>query len=200
MSKFLERNQRGVLTIDKSETSEGKIELAFVDDRFILDDFAYVVDIGFKDLPQAVNAEDYVLRRYSDILEEARAKSDNSLENMDEVDKSATDAFYSDLANLINTNANSVAGANARVSQLQEEIGFKDQTILSKDEQILSQMIEMEFKDQEIARKDAEIEQLRNSVQTIASTTSQSLQKIEDLSMKQTEQLVNTINLIQNKS
>lgn len=200
MSKFLERNQRGVLTIDKSETSEGKIELAFVDDRFILDDFAYVVDIGFKDLPQAVNAEDYVLRRYSDILEEAKAKSDNSLENMDEVDKSATDAFYSDLANLINTNANSVAGANARVSQLQEEIGFKDQTILSKDEQILSQMIEMEFKDQEIARKDAEIEQLRNSVQTIASTTSQSLQKIEDLSMKQTEQLVNTINLIQNKS
>lgn len=200
MSKFLERNQRGVLTIDKSETSEGKIELAFVDDRFILDDFAYVVDIGFKDLPQAVNAEDYVLRRYSDILEEARAKSDNSLENMDEVDKSATDAFYSDLANLINTSANSVAGANARVSQLQEEIGFKDQTILSKDEQILSQMIEMEFKDQEIARKDAEIEQLRNSVQTIASTTSQSLQKIEDLSMKQTEQLVNTINLIQNKS
>jgi hypothetical protein len=200
MSKFLERNTRGTLTIDKSETSEGKIELAFVDDRFILDDFAYVVDIGFKDLPQAINAEDYVLRRYSDILEEARAKSDNSLENMDEVDKSATDAFYSDLANLINTNANSVAGANARVSQLQEEIGFKDQTIVSKDEQILSQMIEMEFKDQEIARKDTEIEQLRNSVQTIASATSQSLQKIEDLSMKQTEQLVNTINLIQNNS
>lgn len=200
MSKFLERNTRGTLTIDKSETSEGKIELAFVDDRFILDDFAYVVDIGFKDLPQAINAEDYVLRRYSDILEEARAKSDNSLENMDDVDKSATDAFYSDLANLINTNANSVAGANARVSQLQEEIGFKDQTIVSKDEQILSQMIEMEFKDQEIARKDTEIEQLRNSVQTIASATSQSLQKIEDLSMKQTEQLVNTINLIQNNS
>jgi hypothetical protein len=198
MSKFLERNVRGALTIDKSETSEGKIELAFVDDRFILDDFAYVVDIGFKDLPQAVNAEDYVLRRYSDILAEARANSDSSLENMDEVDKSATDAFYSDLANLINTNANSVAGANARVSQLQEEIGFKDQTILSKDEQILSQMIEMEFKDTEIERKDTEIEQLRNSVQTIASATSQSLQKIEDLSMKQTEQLVNTINLIQN--
>jgi len=200
MSKFLERNPRGTLTIDKSETSEGKIELAFVDDRFILDDFAYVVDIGFKDLPQAINAEDYVLRRYSDILEEARAKADNSLENMDEVDKSATDAFYSGLANLINTNANSVAGANARVSQLQEEIGFKDETILSKDEQILSQMIEMEFKDQEIVRKDTEIEQLRNSVQTIASATSQSLQKIEDLSMKQTEQLVNTINLIKNNS
>ena len=179
MSKFLERNPRGTLTIDKSETSEGKIELAFVDDRFILDDFAYVVDIGFKDLPQAINAEDYVLRRYSDILEEARAKADNSLENMDEVDKSATDAFYSGLANLINTNANSVAGANARVSQLQEE---------------------MEFKDQEIVRKDTEIEQLRNSVQTIASATSQSLQKIEDLSMKQTEQLVNTINLIKNNS
>ena len=200
MSKFLERNPRGTLTIDKSETSEGKIELAFVDDRFILDDFAYVVDIGFKDLPQAINAEDYVLRRYSDILEEARAKADNSLENMDEVDKSATDAFYSGLANLINTNVNSVAGANARVSQLQEEIGFKDETILSKDEQILSQMIEMEFKDQEIVRKDTEIEQLRNSVQTIASATSQSLQKIEDLSMKQTEQLVNTINLIKNNS
>ena len=101
---------------------------------------------------------------------------------------------------VINTNANSVAGANARVSQLQEEIGFKDETILSKDEQILSQMIEMEFKDQEIVRKDTEIEQLRNSVQTIASATSQSLQKIEDLSMKQTEQLVNTINLIKNNS
>lgn len=199
MSMHLQRNGQGVLKIDKSETRMGKIDLALVDDRFILDDFSYVVDIGFKDLPQAVNAEDYVLRRYADILEQARANTDASLTNMEEVEKSATDAFYSDLANIINTNDNSIAGANARINELEQEIQLKDEIILQNNEQIISQTLEMDNKNEEIARKDAEIQQLRNSVQTIAATTTQSLQKIEDLSMKQTEQLVNTLNLIQNK-
>lgn len=199
MSIALERNRMGNVIIDKANPSIGKVDIPLVDDRFILDDFSYVVDIGFKDLPQAVNAEDYVLRRYSDILQQARESVDPTLTNLDEVEKSASDQFYSDLNNLINLNEDSISGVKARVTQLEDDILLKDEVILSKDEQISNQLLELELQQQEIARKDAEIEQLRNSVQSIAAATTESLQRIEDLSMKQTEQLVSTLNLIANK-
>lgn len=199
MSIALERNRMGNVIIDKANPSIGKVDIPLVDDRFILDDFSYVVDIGFKDLPQAVNAEDYVLRRYSDILQQARESVDPTLTSLDEVEKSASDQFYSDLNNLINLNEDSISGVKARVNQLEDDILLKDEIILSKDEQISNQLLELELQQQEIARKDAEIEQLRNSVQSIASATTESLQRIEDLSMKQTEQLVSTLNLIANK-
>lgn len=199
MSIALERNRMGNVIIDKANPSIGKVDIPLVDDRFILDDFSYVVDIGFKDLPQAVNAEDYVLRRYSDILQQAKESVDPTLTNLDEVEKSASDQFYSDLNNLINLNENSISGVKAKVTQLEDDILLKDEIILSKDEQISNQLLELELQQQEIARKDAEIEQLRNSVQSIAAATTESLQRIEDLSMKQTEQLVSTLNLIANK-
>lgn len=199
MSIPLERNRMGGVIVDKANPSIGKIDIPLVDDRFLLDDFAYVVDMGFKDLPQAVNAEDYVLRRYADILQQARESVDPTITNLNEVEKSASDQFYSDLTNLINLNEDSLSGVKSRVTQLEDDIALKDEIIESKDEQISNQLLELELKEQEIARKDAEIEQLRSSVQSIASATTESLQRIEDLSMKQTEQLVSTINLIANK-
>lgn len=199
MSMPLERNKMGSVVIDKANPSDGKVDIPLVDDRFLLDDFAYVVDIGFKDLPQAINAEDYVLRRYADILQQARESVDSTLNNLNEIEKSASDQFYSDLNNLINLNEDSITGVKSRVTQLEDDIVIKDEIIASKDEQISNQFLEIELKDQEIARKDAEIEQLRSSVQSIAAATTESLQRIEDLSMKQTEQLVSTINLIANK-
>lgn len=199
MSTSLERNKMGGVIIDKAHPSDGKIDIPLVDDRFLLDDFAYVVDIGFKDLPQAINAEDYVLRRYADILQQARESVDSTLNNLDEIEKTASDQFYSDLNNIINLNEDSITGVKSRVTQLEDDIVLKDEIIASKDEQISNQFLEIELKDQEISRKDAEIEQLRSSVQSIAAATTESLQRIEDLSMKQTEQLVSTINLIANK-
>lgn len=200
MNTPLERNKMGVVIIDKAKPSDGKIDIPLVDDRFILDDFSYVVDIGFKDLPQAVNAEDYVLRRYADALQQAKDSIDSTLTNLDTVEKTASEEFYSDLNNIINENENSITGVKSRLNQLQEDLVIKDEIILSKDEQIVSQFLEIDLKNQEIARKDAEIEQLRSSVQSIAAATTQSLQKIEDLSMKQTEQLVSTLNTITQKS
>lgn len=200
MNTPLERNKMGVIIIDKAKSNDGKIDIPLVDDRFILDDFSYVVDIGFKDLPQAVNAEDYVLRRYADALQQAKDSVDSTITNLDTVEKTASEEFYSDLNNIINENENSMTGVKSRLNQLQEDLVIKDEIILSKDEQITSQFLEIDLKNQEIARKDAEIEQLRGSVQSIAAATTQSLQKIEDLSMKQTEQLVNTLNTITKKS
>ena len=199
MTMILKRNNMGALKIDRSIQETSKLDLPLIDDRFILEEFAYLVDIGFKDLPQAVNAEDYVLRRYSDILAQARAELQPDA-TIEEVEVSATEQFYSELGNLINENENSTAGMQSRISALQDEISNKDEVIAIKDEQIYQQMLDMEVKDQEIARKDAEIEQLKTSVQSIAAATTQSLQKIEDLSMRQTEQLVSTLNTITNNN
>jgi hypothetical protein len=102
------------------------------------------------------------------------------------------------LANLISTNDNTLAGSKVKSEALEEEVRIKDEIILEKDEQILSQILNIERQQEELDRKDMEIEQLRSSIQSMASATTQSLQRIEDLSMKQTEQLVSTINALKN--
>jgi hypothetical protein len=196
MITLLERNKLGMFSIDKMETKNGSVELPLFDDRFILNDFAYVVDIGFKDLPEATNSEDYVLRRYSDILQQV--KQDNPELSQEEIERSVSNDFYSNLANLISTNDNTLAGSKVKSEALEEEVRIKDEIILEKDEQILSQILNIERQQEELDRKDMEIEQLRSSIQSMASATTQSLQRIEDLSMKQTEQLVSTINALKN--
>jgi hypothetical protein len=199
MSVFLDRNSMGALKIDKSYQGMAKLDIPLVDDRFILDEFAYLVDIGFKDLPQAVNAEDYVLRRYSDILSEARVGLEPET-TVEDAEISATEQFYSDLTNLINQDENSPTGMKSKINDLENEVLNKDEIIAIKDEQIYQQILDIEVKDQEISRKDEEIQQLRSSVQSIAAATTESLQRIEDLSMKQTEQLVSTLNTITNNN
>jgi chromosome segregation ATPase len=162
-----------------------------------MDDFSYVVDIGFKDLPSATAAEDYVLRAYANSLDATRTENDVSEE---EVASITANSFFSSLNNLINQNQNSLAGLRSQIQRLTEENEFYDSAGRERDAQIDEQFIEMELKDSLIAQKDAEIQQLRQSLQSLATATTSSMRQLEELTRQQTAQLVNTMNIITNNT
>ena len=197
MNDKLGRNNVGRLVINKTETVMGNIKLPVVDERFTIDDFSYVVDMGFKDLPAAVAAEDYVLRAYANTLDSTRTENDVTEE---EVAQISANSFFSSLSNLINENQNSLAGLRSQIQRLTEENEFQDEAGRIRDAQIDEQLIEMELKDSMIAQKDAEIQQLRQSLQSLATATTSSMKQLEELTRQQTAQLVNSINLIANNS
>lgn len=197
MNDKLGRNKIGRLVINKTETVTGNVKLPVFDERFTMDDFTHVVDIGFKDLPSAISAEDYVLRAYANSLEATR--TENNLSEQ-EVAQITANSFFSSLNNLINQNQNSLAGLRSTIQRLREENEFYDEVGKERDAQLDEQLIELDMKNAMIVQKDAEIEQLRQSLQSLAIATTSSMKQLEELTKQQTTQLVNAMNLITNNT
>jgi len=197
MNDKLGRNKIGRLVINKTQTVTGNVKLPVFDERFTMDDFTYVVDIGFKDLPSAIAAEDYVLRAYANSLEATRTENDVSEEEASQI---TANSFFSSLNNLINQNQNSLAGLRSTIQRLTEENEYYDAAGRERDAQIDEQLIEIDLQNAMIAQKDAEIEQLRQSLRSLATATTESMKQLEDLTKQQTTQLVNAMNLITNNT
>ena len=197
MNDKLGRNKLGRLVINKTETVMGSVTLPVFDERYTMDDFSYVVDIGFKDLPSAVAAEDYVLRAYALSLDSTQIENSVSEE---EAARITTNAFFGSLSNLINENNNSLAGLRSTIQRLTEENEYYDSAGRERDAQLDEQLIEIELKDSMLAQKDAEIQQLRQSLQSLATATTSSMRQLEELTRQQTAQLVNTMNIITNNT
>ena len=196
MSDKLERNKLSRLSINKTETKYGEIEIPVFDERFTMDDFTYVVDIGFKDLQTAVAAEDYVLRSFANNFEDV--KTQNTELTIEEVEEITAKCFFSQLSNLINTNENSLAGLRYQIERLRQTNEYADGSVRQKNEQIIEQTIEIEDKNAIITRKDSEIQLLKQSLETLAIATTSSMKQIEELTKQQTAQFVNAIQLINN--
>lgn len=197
MNDKLGRNKIGRLVINKTQTVTGNVKLPVFDERFTMDDFTYVVDIGFKDLPSAIAAEDYVLRAYANSLEATRTENDVSEEEASQI---TANSFFSSLNNLINQNQNSLAGLRSTIQRLTEENEYYDAAGRERDAQIDEQLIEIDLQNAMIAQKDAEIEQLKQSLRSLATATTESMKQLEDLTKQQTTQLVNAMNLITNNT
>jgi chromosome segregation ATPase len=180
MNDGLQRNGIGRLTINKTETIKGKIEVAVFDERFTMDDFTYVVDIGFKDLPNAIAAEDHVLRMYRLTLDQLRVENEELGEQ--ELQQLASTEFFSDLANLMNQNPNSLASLRSQITDLNEQVEVTEEYVRDRDLQITEQLTEIDNKDSIIAKKDAEIEQLRAT--------------LEQVTREQSNQLMNAMQII----
>jgi chromosome segregation ATPase len=196
MTDKLERNNLGRLSINKTETKYGEIEIPVFDERFTMDDFTYVVDVGFKDLQTAVSAEDYVLRAYANNFEDV--KMQNTELSIEEVDQITAKSFFSQLSNLVNSNENSLAGLRYQIERLRQTNEYADENVRQKNEQIVEQTIEIEDKNAIIARQDSEIQILKQSLETLANATTSSMKQIEELTKQQTTQLVNAMQIINN--
>jgi chromosome segregation ATPase len=196
MTDKLERNNLGRLSINKTETKYGEIEIPVFDERFTIDDFTYVVDIGFKDLQTAVAAEDYVLRTYANNVQDV--KMQNTELSIEEVDQITAKSFFSQLSNLVNTNENSLAGLRYQIERLRQTTEYADESVRQKNEQIVEQTIEIEDKNAIIARKDSELQILKQSLETLATATTSSMKQIEELTKQQTTQFVNAMQIVNN--
>lgn len=99
--------------------NKGRIRVPILDERFYTSDFRYIISTNFESLPDAVTAEENVLKKAA----EASA-TDIAAGNDD-----ATREFLSNLSNLINEDGNSIASLKSKIASLEQTVIIKDEII-----------------------------------------------------------------------
>jgi hypothetical protein len=168
------RNLKGRLVIDKNKTTDAPISIRVLDERFLMQDFNYVVDVKFKSLKNAVTAEDYVLGVLDiingNILNQTNLEGDvESTINLTEIP--TVESFLSDIGNLVSNDPNSEAGQRYRISKLEQEVEELQQVSTSKNQEIYQQTENLINANLTIDEKDEEIEQLKSTIETLINQT-----------------------------
>jgi hypothetical protein len=109
-------------TEESSILNQGKVEVPVLDERFLTDNFRYIVKSEFKSLPTAIEAESIIFRKLEEsertILFEAGLPADLK-EGMQLVKEVAKNQLLSELTNLAQQNQNSVAALRKKISDLE---------------------------------------------------------------------------------
>lgn len=130
-------------TTDSEKLNRGKISLPIVDGRFLKGEFSEVIDVKFKNLPEATKAEEVVVSKIllaqSDMISglvplpsgvTVPAEIMNNPDAMEQFTKDvAKKEFLSNLANLIDDTGNSVAALSMQINELNRELEEKDKII-----------------------------------------------------------------------
>jgi hypothetical protein len=164
------RNSKGRLVIDKNKTTDASIPIRVLDERFLMQDFNYVVDVKFKSLKNAVTAEDYVLGVLDvingNILNQTNLEGDfQSTINLTEIP--TVETFLSDIGNLISNDPNSEAAQRYRISKLEQEVEQLQQNSTAKNQEIYQQTENLITANLAIDEKNEEIEQLKSTIETL---------------------------------
>lgn len=164
------RNQRGRLVIDKNKTTDALIPVRVLDERFLMQDFTYVVDVNFKSLKGAVTAQEYVLS-VLDLINgneinqvDINGNADNTL-NLTEIP--TVDTFLSDIGNLINNDSDNPVAQRFLINKLEQEVENLKTESLIKNEEIYQQTEELINKNLLIGEKDSQIDELTNTINSL---------------------------------
>lgn len=118
----MESNRIISYTDESSIRNTGTIDIPVLDERFLAENFKYVVKSEFRSLPTAVDAESVIFRKLEEsertILFEAGLPADLK-EGMQLVKEVAKNQLLSELTNLANQNQNSVAALRKKISDLE---------------------------------------------------------------------------------
>lgn len=133
-------------TTDSEKLNRGKISLPIVDGRFLKGEFSEVIDVKFKNLPEAAKAEEVVMSKIilaqSDMISglvplpsgvTVPAEIMNNPDAMEQFTKDvAKREFLSNLANLIDDSGNNVAALSMQLNELTEQLEEKDKIITNQ--------------------------------------------------------------------
>lgn len=110
---------------DRAIENKGKIEIPVVDQRFLAQDFNFVVKSNFSSLPDAVNAEQTVMNQMQTIqtsLLRGVPLSSLSAGDMQNIQDIARNELLNNLSNIVENNPNSIAGLEKRIAELESII------------------------------------------------------------------------------
>ena len=171
-----------VISFDNYLRNKGSLRVDLLDERFTLETFNYVVNKGFNQLQDAVDAERNVLRRASefDTTFPSDATGDGVVDNRD---------FVENLKKLIVEESNSVPALQARVENLVDQVDNLNEIVNLKQEGIddLSRIIEeLSDKHNQIIDENAIKDETIISLNEVIDAT------LADLEGKVSQQLTNT--------
>jgi len=170
---MLERDKSGKIMIDFLKEEENpELPIRVLDERYTYSDFKYAVNVNFRSLPNAVNAENFVMSKYNNLV---RNLADGIVmdPNMASEFKNLTTAeqFFTNLTNLINLNEDSVVSQKEKVRQLEQTVEDVRSESQEKETLLYSQANEIMEKDMLIKEKDREIELLKESINSLLTST-----------------------------
>lgn len=164
----MERTKAGRILVDLKNQNYIELPISILDERYTMQDFSYVVDTNFKSLQNAINAENYIMTKYKEILENYQIPINDSANN--EVKLSSVEQFFSNIANLINLNSDSTVAQKEKILELERQIEIKDSEATDVDSIVQIQSDTIKDKDQIISTKEKEIEELKKTISEIISS------------------------------
>lgn len=169
---MIERDNRGKIIIDFSKEESMDIPIRVLDERYVNGDFKYAVNTSFKSLPNAVNAENFVMSKYNALIKNLAGGLVTSPENAENLENfTIAEQFFSNIANLININADSIVSQNQKIKQLEQNVEDVKSESREKDSLLYSQSNEIMEKDMLLQQKDKEIELLKESISSLLNNT-----------------------------
>jgi hypothetical protein len=169
---MIERDKSGKIMIDFSKDENPDLPIRVLDERYTYSDFKYAVNVNFKSLQNAVNAENFIMNKYNNLV---RNLADGIVmdPNMASEFKNLTTAeqFFTNLTNLINLNEDSVVSQKEKVRQLEQTVEDVRSESQEKETLLYSQANEIMEKDMLIKEKDREIELLKESINSLLTST-----------------------------
>jgi hypothetical protein len=166
MTIDVERNNSGKIKITKNETETGFVSLSTYDERYTMQDFSYVNNINFTSLQNAVNAQDYILGKYNEIVQNVNEEILSDAPN-----QTLVEDFLSNIANLINADENNLAGQRLKMEKMKTEMELIDEINASQLDEIDVLNMQLESANNTIEQKEKEIEELRKTILDITSIT-----------------------------
>lgn len=167
---MLERDNKGRIVIDFSKEQEQEIPVKVLDERYTNDDFKYSVNVNFKSLPNAISAENYIMVKYNNIV---RGIASGIINTGDvpggAVNLTSAEQFFSNIANLINSDSNNLVGQKQKVKNLEQIV---DETLTESREKetlIIQQADEILEKDRLLQEREKEIQLLKESITSLLS-------------------------------
>lgn len=166
--------------------NKGRIRVPVLDERFLTSDFRYVMDTQFQSLPDAVSAEETVLRKAAEAAAtDIAAGNDN-----------ATREFLSNLSNLINEDGNSIVALKAKIATLEDTILLKDEVIQNQidaevrmDESLTALAVES-------ANKSGTIQTLEETNKNLQTQIDTKLNEIQESVSQQISQVTNALDTL----
>jgi len=160
------RNQRGRLVIDKNKTTDALIPVRVLDERFLMQDFTYVVDVNFRSLKGAVTAQEYVLS-VLDLINGGQINEVNVENTLNLTEIPTVDTFLSDIGNLINNDSENPIAQRFLINRLEQEVENLKTESLLKNEEIYQQTENLINANLLIGEKDSQIDELTNTINSL---------------------------------
>lgn len=155
--------------------NKGRIRVPILDERFLKEDFRYIIDTSFTSLQDAVIAEENVLRKAREA----------SLTDISAGNDEATKKFLSNLSNLINEDGNSIISLKTKISSLEETV--------SRQNDIIQEQIDAEVRvDESLTALAIESTNKSSTIQTLEESN-KNLQEQIDVKLKELEEKLKQI-------
>ena len=160
---LLNRDRTGKALINLSQNGNAVIQVSVLDERYRDDDFRFVVNTSFRSLQNAIDAENYVMTQYNNIL---LGIADGTIEEYQN-GMSTSEKFFSDMVNIINLNSENPVAQKQKIKQLENAVEEVNSISMEKENIMYQQSNELFEKDTIIEEKEREIELLKESINSL---------------------------------